>query len=252
MKEITMWKGRVDMIVTLREIEKVLARRSYSSAHMKTIRHYEEFQEFFEVIELLRRDWQLLKTWAQGEAKQRKNVLIGELQAHQTSHRDLLESIVEEYRTLGVEPAGSNLAELVEAWEQVSDTLARRERDARILDGEANRQNEAELEAKGLVQVAEPGPTVEAARRIRDQLEAAGGQAAHIEGVRSRIDAVDPYAVDEEIAGWQAEYVARGLLIDTSEGRPMIDPALGIRLQALGIEPWADPSPDSVEAENGR
>ena len=67
---------------------------------------------------------------------------------------------------------GDSLTDLDAGWIHVSDLLARHEREKRILDEPAARELEAEFAAKGMTQVPEKDPIVEAIRSTASRAQA--------------------------------------------------------------------------------
>lgn len=225
------------MIPTLRTIEQILASRRLPPGLAKVIDTMPEFQARRKATRDLERYRGAVLEWADREAEQQRNRLNVELDQRKAEHRDVRRSIAKDIRTLGIE-TGISLASLDTAWHQVSDLLARRERDRRILDGQAELELQAELARTGRIQVEELDPVVEAARSIRDRLEVAHGQVSGIQAVRSRRDEVDLYEIDEQTVEWIDEYRVRGFTVTmpSDGGRPAPDPELVERLEAVGIE----------------
>lgn len=222
------------MVWTLRSLEAVLAANRLPKGSRTLLAGLPGLAERQAAVDELARHCRTVHSWAYAEAESRRMSLRIPLDQRTKTHETLLTEAKQTYADLGIAPSGTNLADLQAAWPEVSELLARIERDERLLG-----PDHQATDGGGLLPGDEPEDRrVHEARRLRTLLHDAEDAAASIAHARSDIADVDPYLIDEQEAEIEAEYRARGFTVryPPDEGRPILDPGLIQQLGAVGID----------------
>jgi hypothetical protein len=207
--------------LTARQIYRILARHSHSEKMDRYLAQIEGFADHRRAVGDLKRYRYELGVWADGEANKRRASLDRDLEFFKAQGARKATAVVEGFGEFGIEPAGSTFEDFLKAKNHAGDFLEQRERDQRLLGKEIDRDTD---------------PVVIAARVLWDGIDDVRELDDRVAKIQGSIDAVDPFEIDEQIVGYMDEYAAKGQMVQAGgTGRPVMDPGLESRIQALGM-----------------
>jgi len=216
------------MNYTLRQIDETLAKNAVPAPMADFFDEIPSYQDTNRVLKDLKSHRNEVAQWINGEVEKEEAKHRREKDALVLEHKEKAGRVLDRFAEFGIEPAGSTFVDFTVSWELVAEGLDKKQRDDRLLG-----RSPSPGPGTG---VATVDPAVAAARMLRDAIDAVRDLDTRIVAAEARIEAVDPYEIDQRTVGYLSEFAAMGMQHNPGDdGRPVMDPDLISRAEQLGI-----------------